>query len=108
MVWRTAAAAATSDTVAAAVPGLHFGLQRVESPARNGIVVEFSLPDGAAARLDVMDVLGRRVLTRDLSTMGAGDHTLALAAPGSLAPGVYLVRLQHGQDRRVTRVALLH
>jgi hypothetical protein len=59
-------------------------------------VVAFTLPTAAPARLDVLDVTGRRVLTRDVGALGAGRHTLRLSEGPPLAPGVYLILLRQG------------
>ena len=67
--------------------------------------MELSLRDGAAASLELIDVAGRRVETRDLGALGAGPHTVALGHAG-LTPGLYLLRLQQGGDRAVRRVVV--
>ena len=70
--------------------------------------VEFALPDAAPARLDLMDVSGRRVATREVGALGAGRHVIDLAESRHLAPGLYLVRLTQGSNTRSVRVALIH
>lgn len=94
--------------VAAAVPG-RFGLDRVSpNPARGGdLVVRFSLTGEAAARLDLIDVSGRRVAEREVGAMGAGAHTVTLARSERLAPGVYLVRLTRAGDVSTLRAAVV-
>ena len=54
-----------------------------------------------------MDVSGRRVVEREVGTLGAGRHTLDLGQGTRLAPGLYLVCLRQGANMRVTRVAVL-
>ena len=61
--------------------------------------VYFSLERGAGARLEVIDLAGRRMFLKDLSAWGPGSHVLTLGEGKPLSPGVYFVRLF--QDRRV-------
>jgi len=56
-------------------------------------VVAFALPAAGSARLDVLDVTGRRVLSRDVGALGPGRHAVRLDDGAHLAPGVYLIRL---------------
>ncbi len=78
------------------------------NPSRGGqLSVAFTLPTPASARLELLDVSGRRVAQREVGALGAGRHSVALAADRPLAPGLYLVRLTQGADVRVTRVAVL-
>lgn len=66
------------------------------NPVVGPATVAFTLPDGNAARLEVSDITGRRVLAREVGSLGAGRHVLRLDGSGRLAPGVYLVRLIRG------------
>ncbi len=75
------------------------------NPARGALAVRFSLPDARPARLELLDLAGRRM--RSFAVAGAGTHTERLEALGALAPGVYLLRLSQGGEARVTRVALI-
>ena len=60
------------------------------------IRVTFTLPDASAAVLEVFDVGGRKIATRNVGTLGAGSHVVALGVGERLAPGVYLLRLAQG------------
>ena len=93
----------------AEVPGagsLSFALEPVRpNPARGGeLAVRFSLPTDAPARLELLDVAGRRVASREV---GAGRHTLDLGEGQHLAAGLYLVRLTQGANTCTTRVVVL-
>lgn len=71
---------------------LRFGLAGfVRNPATRDVAVAFTLPVAAPAKLELLDVTGRRVWSREVGALGAGRHELPLGA--TLAPGVYLVRL---------------
>ena len=78
------------------------------NPARgNRLSVEFVLAVAQPARLDLLDVTGRLVATRDAGVLGIGRHTLDLAAGHAIAPGIYLVRLTQGRERRTVRAVVL-
>jgi hypothetical protein len=76
------------------------------NPARGAFSANFTLPDDRPARLELLDVNGRRVWSRDVR--GAGARTLAVEPRETLAPGVYLLRLTHAGAGRTARVAILH
>lgn len=95
-----------------AVPGdaaLAFSLDPVRpNPARGeGLIVHFSLPSAAPARVELLDVGGRRVAGREVGSLGAGRHVLDLGAGRHLPPGLYFVGLRQGANLRVTRVVVL-
>ena len=69
--------------------------------------VEFVLPNAAPARLELLDVAGRRVALRDVGPLGPGRHEVDLSVDRALAPGLYLVRLSQGAMRLVRRVSVL-
>lgn len=64
------------------------------NPAKAGFAVSFSLPTNAPATLDVIDLAGRRVVSKPVGAFGAGRHTLSLQTEtGRLPIGVYGIRL---------------
>ena len=78
------------------------------NPARgNGLHVAFALPTGGAARIELLDVSGRQVRSRDVGAMGTGRHTVNLSAGRSVAPGIYWVRLTQGANQKTARVAVI-
>jgi hypothetical protein len=94
------------------VPGeapLAFALEPVRpNPSRGGALnVRFTLPGTAAASLELLDIAGRCIASREIGSLDAGQHTLDLGAGQHLAPGLYLVRLTQGENLRTTRVAVL-
>jgi hypothetical protein len=62
----------------------------------NAALVAFTLPDGAPARLEVMDIAGRQVFAREVGSLGPGQHFVRVSGEEPMAPGVYLVRLTRG------------
>jgi hypothetical protein len=78
------------------------------NPARGRApVVDVALPSADPARLEVLDVMGRRVAMRELGSLGTGRHSVDLGAGQRFAPGVYLLRLTQGNDARVARVTVI-
>jgi hypothetical protein len=74
------------------------GVRVTPNPARAAAVLGFVLPAGGAARLELFDVSGRRVLARELGARPAGPQQVGLGRSelGALAPGVYLARVAAG------------
>jgi hypothetical protein len=69
--------------------------------------VEITLGDTGPARLEVLDMAGRRVDSRDLSGFTPGRHALVIDATTKLAPGLYWLRLtQNGMSAHARAVVL--
>jgi len=78
------------------------------NPARGQeLAVRFALPNAAPARIELVDVSGRRVVAREVGSLGPGRHAVDLAAGRPLPSGLYLVRLAQGGQMRVARVVVL-
>jgi hypothetical protein len=78
------------------------------SPTRaDRLAVSFSLPDAAPAKLELIDVTGRRISRFEVGLLGAGRHTLDLATARRVAPGLYLLRLTQGSNVRIARAVVL-
>ena len=69
------------------------------NPSDGAMAIRFSLPGNQPATLELFDLRGRRVASREVGALGAGEHLVPLADRPALPAGVYLVRLT--QDRRV-------
>lgn len=74
------------------------------SPGR-ALVVRFVLPDAAKARLELINVAGRSLWSREVS--GAGPHSLRVGGEQALPPGIYLVRLARNDQALVRRAVVL-
>lgn len=98
----------TDDTwVLAVTPELAL-LGATPNPLRGGsLSVGFILPSSAAARLELIDVSGRRVTARDVGALGAGRHVVDLSSGARIPPGVYLVRLTRGNKTLLKRIVYL-
>ncbi len=66
------------------------------NPAVDGLVVDFTLPTRESARIELLDITGRRVLSRDVGQLGAGRHLVEIGRVDRMAPGLYFLRLQQG------------
>ncbi len=77
------------------------------NPTWENLRVDFSLPDARPARIEVFNVSGQRVASRDVGWFGPGAHSVTLGERASLASGVYIVRLSQGGIRLTTRAVLV-
>jgi hypothetical protein len=77
------------------------------NPARGAFSVSLSLPQGGrGARLELLDLAGRRVAGVPLAAYGPGVHVVSLGGTG-LRPGVYLARLTGAGETSTRKVAVL-
>jgi hypothetical protein len=89
-------------------PGVSLALRGVlPNPSASGLRVAITLPDASPARIDVMDLAGRRMLARDLSGLGPGRHEVRFPDARALAAGVYVVRLSQGGRSVTTRAIVI-
>lgn len=76
------------------------------NPFRTRAEITFALPDDGLVRVEVFDMMGRRVATLVDERRAAGSYTVPFEA-GALPSGVYIVRLEAGGRTAVQRVTLL-
>lgn len=62
------------------------------NPARGIPTVSFVLPNAGPARIELLDLSGRRVATQQWSSLEGGRHVVRLSG-ADVRPGVHLVRL---------------
>ncbi len=77
------------------------------NPARSGVWVSFTLPAAGAATLELLDISGRRVAVREMSSLGAGRHRFDVASGTAVAPGLYLVRVASGVLQATAKVVVV-
>ena len=77
------------------------------NPVAGRLAIEFTLPTAAAARLEVIDIAGRRVGDREVGALGPGSHSVTFAEASSWRPGIYLVRLTQGPRSLIARACVL-
>jgi hypothetical protein len=63
--------------------------------------------EAAGARLELVDVSGRLVVSREVGSLGAGRHVVNLAEGRKVPPGLYWVRLTQAANQHATRVAVI-
>jgi hypothetical protein len=79
----------------------------IGNPVRSDAQLEFSLPDGASARLDVFDVAGRMIASREVGSYGAGTHRIEVPELRQAPAGLVFVRLVRGGNTLVSRATHL-
>jgi hypothetical protein len=86
---------------------LPFGINRIfPNPAQGKMSVDFTLARAGAARLEVLDVSGRRLRDVELGSLAPGQHQVDLGGKDPLPPGFVLIRLTQG-DATISRSAML-
>jgi hypothetical protein len=90
------------------VPAAALSLDSVRpNPADRDVIVSFSLPSPAPARLDLLDLAGRRVRSVEVPLGALGRQVVNLGAGPALPPGLYLVRLTQAGRSASSRVAIV-
>ena len=77
------------------------------NPAHHEVLVTVGLEQDGPARLELLDISGRRVVTRDLVGVLTASVTLALDAASSMRSGVYLLRLSQGNSVSTARLCVI-
>ncbi|OGF14586.1 MAG: hypothetical protein A2W00_07300, partial [Candidatus Eisenbacteria bacterium RBG_16_71_46] len=100
----------TVDVEGPGAGSLAFGLEPLRpNPMRgDAMVVHFTLPQAAPARIELLDVAGRRMAAREVGSLGVGRHSVNLAEGRHLAPGIYMVLITQGAERHVRRAVVLN
>lgn len=92
-----AAAGVDGFTELGAVPGNFELAQNYPNPFNPSTVISYQLPVSSEVRLEVYDMLGRRVAELVNGQIEAGRYTVNFDASG-LSSGIYLYRLQAGSQ----------
>lgn len=104
---------------AIAAPQLHMLGTPFPNPSTSAFQFTLAMREGAAVKVDVLDVTGRRVATILDRQVEPGRHALqwdgagrragdeGSAAEARVAPGIYFVRLEAGDHREVRRAVVL-
>jgi hypothetical protein len=89
------------------IPGPTFGLySAAANPTSGGLAVRIALTSPEPARLDVLGVGGRRLLSREVGALGIGEHRVELGST-SLPPGLYWIQLTQGARRALIKTTVL-
>ncbi len=76
------------------------------NPATGPLAVAFSLASNATATLELLSVNGSRVMTREVGSLGAGNHLVRLDEGARVPAGLYWLRLSQGGRSAVARVVV--
>ena len=79
---------------------------RGRNPSEGRIALGVELPDAALASLELLDVGGRVIESREIGALGPGAHMLTFGRAG-LASGVYFVRIRRVAEDRSLRVVVV-
>jgi hypothetical protein len=88
-------------TVALSLAGL-----RPNPAVGRELTVQFTLVSAEPASLEMLDLAGRRLLAREVGSLGPGLHVVHLGDGARVAPGVYMLRLVQGQGVRHARAVV--
>ena len=77
------------------------------NPGPRGSLIRFALPDATPAALELFDAAGRRLWSRDVGSLGVGEHAVRIGDGAWLPPGIYLTRLVQGKRVATARVAVI-
>ncbi len=82
-----------------------FGLSVAPNPASATATLHYTLPTGGPVQVEVQNLLGQTVLALPVAKETSGAHTRELPV-GTLAPGIYLVRLRADSQQPTLRLVL--
>ena len=88
------------------LPGGFTLYQNYPNPFNPTTTIAFSLPTRSRVELQVIDVLGRSVETRELGQLPAGDHQYEYDA-SNLASGVYFYRVITDTGNQTRKMVLV-
>jgi hypothetical protein len=77
------------------------------NPSGGRLLVSLTLPRAEAATLELLDVIGRRIVSREVGALGAGAHVVDVTPRQPVAPGVYWLRLTQGGSVRTGKAVVL-
>jgi hypothetical protein len=103
------AGALLAGEVVVRVPAAELALAGLTpNPLTSGaFAVRFSLPDSRPARIDVLDIGGRRVASMDVSSLGAGAHVVTLDRGQPIPAGVYMIHLTAGDRALIAKAVVM-
>jgi hypothetical protein len=70
--------------------------------------LQLSLADASPATLELFDVMGRRLWSREVGDLGGGEREVLVGGGAMLPPGLYLARVTQGDHRVTARVIIMH
>ncbi|MFO7670300.1 MAG: T9SS type A sorting domain-containing protein [Bacteroidales bacterium] len=89
----------------ATVPSSKIELKNFPNPFSSETVIEYNLPDGVHAELDVYNVTGQLVENLVNEFQGAGIHKISFHATG-LSDGIYFCQIKAGNHQQQNKMIL--
>ena len=77
------------------------------NPSAGRLSASFTLTLSQSATLELLDVAGRKLRSRQVGSLGAGHHVLDMTPDHRLVAGVYLLRLTQGVHVLTSKVAVV-
>lgn len=96
----------TTPDIEAAIPQDFYLYQNYPNPFNPTTTIPFGLTEEMDVRLEVFDILGRKVQTLISEKLPAGTHTVNFDA-ASLASGIYLYRIITDRKVRTNKMVLI-
>jgi len=96
----------SSENTLSEQPGTFRLNQNYPNPFNPSTIISYQLPNNTNVRLDVYDVMGRRVATLVNGIQPAGEYNINFDA-SNLASGVYIYRITMGNGQHLSRKMLL-
>jgi hypothetical protein len=99
----------TGGEVWAEIPsGYRFAMHRVSpNPSHGNVAIDFEIAEPGSVRVELIDVAGRCVASRVLTSLAAGTHMVPITPTEALPPGVYMARIRAGAHVAQSRVILI-
>ena len=81
-------------------------LQIWPNPASRNLTVSFSLDDASEVSMDILNVAGQMVMSRDLGTRGSGSYSETIDV-STFREGMYLLRFRSDQNISTSKIKVV-
>jgi hypothetical protein len=88
------------------IPARFIMSQNFPNPFNGSTVISYALPDRAEVKIEIFDIMGRRLISLDEGDKAVGMHRITWHA-GSFPSGVYFYRISAGKYDRTGRMILI-
>lgn len=78
-------------------------LSAYPNPTHDKLMIEYSVPEGAKANLEIWNLLGQSVTVIDLANAAKGQVQYNTAA---ITPGIYLLKLSNQDESKCTKIVI--
>jgi hypothetical protein len=96
------------DGLSLVSPPVRLAIERtLPNPARSRFSVDLAIPGDEPVQIEIFNVAGRRVGTREFVTLKPGRQRITLGRTMRLAPGLYIIRATQGSQTASAKVAVI-